>query len=148
MTSPWEKYEELSKAEMKKVYSETTIDHVMNPRNIGNLKNADGFAKVTGPCGDAMAVWLKVEDDKISDISFTTDGCMTSIATGSMTTEIAKGKTLTGAQQISQQDVLDALAGLPEESQHCALLATNTLKEAIKDYLAFKNELWKRAYKK
>ena len=62
MTSSWEKYEELIKAEMKKVYSETTIDHAMNPRNIGNLKDADGFAKVTGPCGDTMEIWLKVRN--------------------------------------------------------------------------------------
>ncbi len=76
-----------------------------------------------------------------------TDGCGTTIAAGSMVTELAKGSTTTQALKISQQDVLDALGGLPEESQHCALLAVNTLKEALKDYLVTRNEPWKRVYK-
>jgi len=77
-----------------------------------------------------------------------TDGCGTTIAAGSMITELVKGKTIIQAHKISQQDVLNALGGLPEESQHCALLASNTLKEAIKDYLAFQNEPWKRMFKR
>jgi nitrogen fixation NifU-like protein len=148
MTLSWEKYKELIKAEMKKVYSETTIDHAMNPRNMGNLKDADGFAKVTGPCGDTMEIWLKVRNGTVSDAGFMTDGCGTTIASGSMVTEMARGRNIVEIQRISQQDILNALSGLPEESKHCALLAANTLKEAIKDYLAFKNEPWKRAYKK
>jgi len=140
MTSSWEKFEELIKAEMKKVYSETAIDHAMNPRNIGNLKDADGFAKVTGPCGDTMEVWLRVNNGTVSDASFMTDGCGTSIATGSMVTEMAKGRTIFHAQRISQQDVLNALNGLPEESEHCALLAANTLKEAVNNCLERKNK--------
>lgn len=148
MASSWEKYEELIKAEMKKVYSETTIEHAMNPRNVGNLKDADGFAKVTGPCGDTMEIWLKVRNGTVSDAGFMTDGCGTTIASGSMVTEMAKGITVIQARKISQQDVLNALGGLPEESQHCALLAANTLKEAVKDYITFRNEPWKRAYKR
>jgi len=147
MTSSWEKYEELIKAEMKEVYSETTIDHAMNPRNVGNLKDADGFAKVTGPCGDTMEIWLKVRNDTVSDASFMTDGCGTTIASGSMVTEMARGRNIVEIQRISQQAVLNALSGLPEESEHCALLAANTLKEAVKDYLTTKKEPWKRAYK-
>ena len=77
-----------------------------------------------------------------------TDGCGTTIAAGSMATELARGKSVIQAQKISQQDVLKALGGLPEESQHCALLVSNTLNEAVNDYLAFKNEPWKRAYKR
>ena len=148
MTSSWEKYEELIKAEMKKVYSETVVEHSMNPRNVGDIEDADGFAKVTGPCGDTMEIWLKVNSDTISDASFMTDGCGATIASGSMVTEMAKGRTVFHAQKITQQDVLNALGGLPEESQHCALLAANTLKEAVKDYLITKKEPWKRAYKK
>ena len=148
MTSSWEKYEELIKAEMKKVYSETVVEHSMNPRNVGDIEDASGFAKVTGPCGDTMEIWLKVNSDTISDASFMTDGCGTTIASGSMVTEMAKGRTVFHAQKITQQDVLNALGGLPEESQHCALLAANTLKEAVKDYLITKKEPWKRAYKK
>jgi len=148
MTSSWEKYEELIKAEMKKVYSETVVEHSMNPRNVGDIEDAGGFAKVIGPCGDTMEIWLKVNSDTISDASFMTDGCGTTIASGSMVTEMAKGRTVFHAQKITQQDVLNALGGLPEESQHCALLAANTLKEAVKDYLITKKEPWKRAYKK
>ena len=98
------------------------------------MEETNAFGIVTGPCGDTMAILLKVEDNEIAEISLTTDGCMTSLAAGSMTTEMAKGKTLIDAQQISQQDVLDALDGLPKESEHCALLAVNTLREAIINY--------------
>jgi len=147
MTSAWEQFEELIREEMRKVYSETAIDHAMDPRNVGDMENADGFAKVTGPCGDTMEVWLKVRDDIITEATFMTDGCGTSIASGSMVTEMAKEKSIIEARKISQQDILSALDGLPEESQHCALLAANTLKAAIRDYLAMKKEPWKRAYR-
>jgi len=147
MTTAWEKFEELMKAEMRKLYSETAIDHSMNPRNVGDIENADGFAKVTGPCGDTMQIWLKVKDNTISEARFLTDGCGTTIAAGSMVTEMARGKKVAQVQKISQQDVLSALGGLPEESEHCALLAANTLKEAVKDYLDLKKEPWKRAYR-
>jgi len=133
---------------MKEVYSETTIDYATNPRNLGDMEGADGFARVTGPCGDTMEIWLKVEDGVVTDATFLTDGCGTAIASGSMATELAKGRSITEVLKISQQDVLEALGGLPEESAHCALLAANTLKEAIKDYITFKNEPWKRGYRK
>jgi len=148
MTSSWEQFEELIRAEMRKVYSETTIDHAMNPRNIGDMENADGFARVTGPCGDTIEIWLKVNSGTINDATFMTDGCGTTIASGSMVTEMVKGKSIIEAQKISQQDVLKALGGLPEESEHCALLAADTLKEAIRDYMAMEREPWKRAYRK
>jgi len=148
MTSAWEQFEELIREEMRKVYSETAIDHAMNPRNVGDMADADGFAKVTGPCGDSMEIWLRVHNGTITDATFMTDGCGTTIASGSMITEMAKGKNIIEVRKISQQDVLGALGGLPEESQHCALLAANTLKAAIGDYLAMKKEPWKRAYRK
>ena len=147
MTSSWEQFEELIKAEMRKVYSKIAIDHSMNPRNVGDMENADGFTKIIGPCGDTMEIWLKVKDDLIIEATFMTDGCGTSIASGSMVTEMAKEKSIIEARKISQQDVLSALDGLPEESQHCALLAANTLKAAIGDYLAMKKEPWKRTYR-
>jgi nitrogen fixation NifU-like protein len=148
MTSSWEKFEELIKAEMRKVYSEMAIEHSMNPRNVGDMEDADGFAKVIGSCGDTMEIWLKVKNGTIASASFLTDGCGTSIASGSMVTELAMGRNVDEARKISQQDVLGALGGLPEESEHCALLAADTLKEAIKDYLTMERELWKRAYRK
>jgi nitrogen fixation NifU-like protein len=133
--------------DMKEVYSEKTIDHFLNPRNLGEIPAPDGFARVTGPCGDTMEIYLKVRDGRVINASFWTDGCGSSIASGSMVTDLAKEKSLIEARRITQDDVLDALGGLPEDSRHCALLAANTLKEAIKDYLAFKNEPWKRAYR-
>jgi len=148
MASAWEQLQELVIDEMRENYSEIAIDHAMNPRNVGNMDNADGLARITGPCGDTMEIWLKVRDATITESTFMTDGCGTTIAAGSIVTELAKGKTVVQAQKISQQDVLSALGGLPEESQHCALLAANTLREEIKDYLAFKNEPWKRMYKR
>lgn len=148
MTSSWDKFQELIKQEMRKIYSEAVIEHSMNPRNLGDLEDADGFARVTGSCGDTMSMWLKVKDGAISNVSFMTDGCGTTIASGSMVTEMAKGRSISEAQKIAQRDVLNALGGLPQESEHCALLAANTLKAAIRDYLAIKKEPWKRAYRK
>jgi len=135
-------------AEMKKVYSEKTIDHFLNPRNLGEISTPDGFGRVAGPCGDTMEIYLKVRDGRVMDAFFWTDGCGPSIASGSVVTEMAKRMNVIEAQRISQHDVLAALGGLPEESEHCALLAADTLKEAIKDYLAFKNEPWKKAYRR
>jgi nitrogen fixation NifU-like protein len=148
MTSAWEQFQELIKAQMRKIYSETVIDHAMNPRNLGDMEDADGFARVTGPCGDTMEMWLRAKNGNLTDVTFLTDGCGTSIASGSMVTEMAKGGEITESQKISQQDVLNALGGLPEESQHCALLAADTLKEAIRNYLTMKKETWKKAYRK
>ena len=133
--------------DMRAVYSEKTIDHFLNPRNLGGIPAPDGVARITGPCGDTMEICLKVTDGRVMNTSFWTDGCGPSIASGSMVTELAKRKSVSEAQKITQQDVLDALGGLPEDNLHCALLAANTLKEAIKDYLAFKKEPWKRVYR-
>lgn len=134
--------------DMKQIYSEKTIDHFLNPRNLGQVPAPDGFGRIVGGCGDTMEIYLKVRGDRVANASFWTDGCGPSIASGSMVTEMAKGKSVREAQKITQQDVLDALGGLPEESLHCALLAADTLKEAIKDYLASNREAWKRVYRR
>ncbi|HEY42255.1 MAG TPA: iron-sulfur cluster assembly scaffold protein [Dehalococcoidia bacterium] len=148
MSTEFEELQELASADARDVYSETVIDHAMNPRNAGIMQDADGYARITGPCGDTMEIWLKVSNDTIVDATFMTDGCGTSLASGSMVTEIAKSRNVDEAQRISQQDVLDALDGLPQDSEHCALLAANTLKAALRDYLTMKREPWKRAYRK
>ena len=148
MSSELDDLQAVVMADARKIYSETVIDHAMNPRNLGTMQNFDGFARITGPCGDTMEVWLKVKGNTITDIYFMTDGCGTSLASGSMMTELAKGRSISVAVRISQQDVLEALEGLPEESQHCALLAANTLKAAIRDCLAMQKEPWKKAYRK
>jgi nitrogen fixation NifU-like protein len=134
-------------ADMRSTYTDTAIDHAMNPKNVGSMANADGFAAVTGPCGDTMEIWLRVREGRITGATFWTDGCGTTIAAGSMITELAKEKTITEAMKITQHDVLDALGGLPEESMHCALLAANTLRAAVRDYRACKREPWKKTYR-
>ena len=148
MPEEFNELQELILGDARKVYSETVIDHYMNPRNVGNMEDADGFARVAGACGDTMEIWLKVKDGTIAQAAFYTDGCGTSIASGSMVTDLARGKNISEAQRISEQDVLTALGGLPDESEHCALLAANTLKEAVRDYLTMKREPWKKAYRK
>jgi nitrogen fixation NifU-like protein len=148
MPEKFEELQELILGDARNVYSETVIDHAMNPRNVGVMQNADGFARVTGPCGDTMEIWLKVQNGTVAQATFFTDGCGTSIASGSMVTEMVKGKSISEAQKVTQHDVLDALGGLPQESEHCALLAANTLKAAIRDYISMEREPWKRAYRK
>ena len=112
----------------------TARRHAKDPHNRGALDSFNGHAKVTGPCGDTMEFWLQAENGKIKKISFITDGCEPSLASGSMTTCLAEGKTIEEAKAITQKDILDALGGLPEDSEHCALLAANTLKAACDNY--------------
>lgn len=143
-------FKELEKSvmeDMRKLYSEKVIDYFLNPRNLGQIQAPDGFGRITGPCGDTMEIYLRVKNGRVANATFWTDGCGPSIASGSIVTELVKGRGVVEAQKIIQDDVLNALGGLPEASLHCALLAANTLKEAIRDYLAFKNEPWKRLYR-
>ncbi len=111
------------------------LEHFKNPHNVGELKDADAEGTVGNPvCGDLMTMYIKVKDDRIEDIKFKTYGCGAAIATSSMTTEMAKGKTLDEAMEISRQDVAEALDGLPPVKMHCSNLAADALHEAIKNY--------------
>jgi nitrogen fixation NifU-like protein len=117
------------------MYSEKVLDHFKNPRNVGEIENADAEGTVGNPvCGDMMTIYIKVEDEKIKDIKFKTFGCGAAIATSSMTTELAKGKTLDEAMGITKENVADALEGLPPVKMHCSNLAADALHEAIKNY--------------
>ncbi len=117
------------------MYSDKVMDHFKNPRNVGEIKDADGVGTVGNPvCGDMMTMYIKVKDGKIDDIKFKTYGCGAAIATSSMTTELALGKTVDEAEAITRQDVADALDGLPPVKMHCSNLASDALREAIKDY--------------
>jgi nitrogen fixation NifU-like protein len=117
------------------MYSEKVLDHFRSPRNVGEIEDADGVGSVGNPvCGDMMSIYIKVKDDKIDDIKFRTFGCGAAIATTSMTTELAKGKTLDEAMKITRQDVADELGGLPPVKMHCSNLAADALHEAIEDY--------------
>lgn len=122
------------------MYSEKVMDHFANPRNVGEIPDADGVGKVGNPqCGDVMWLYIKVKDDIITDIKFKTFGCGAAIATSSMITEMARGKTLEEAKKISRQDVATSLDGLPPQKLHCSNLAADALREAIKDYEAKKS---------
>ncbi|MBN1683015.1 Fe-S cluster assembly scaffold protein NifU [Candidatus Bathyarchaeota archaeon] len=117
------------------MYSDKVLDHFKNPRNVGEIKNADGIGSVGNPvCGDMMTMYIKVKDNHIEDIKFKTYGCGAAIATSSMTTELAKGKTLEEAMDITRQSVADALDGLPPVKMHCSNLAADALHEAIKNF--------------
>ena len=123
------------------MYSEKVMDHFRNPRNMGEIKDADGIGKVGNPiCGDLMWIYIKVKDNKLEDIKFKTFGCGAAIATSSMITELARGKTLEEGMKISRQDVAEALEGLPPVKMHCSNLAADGLHAAIEDYLKRKGE--------
>ena len=126
---------------MVDMYTEKVMDHFRNPRNMGEIKDADGFGKVGNPkCGDVMAVYIKVKDNKIVDIKFKTFGCTAAIATSSILTEIVKGKTIDEALKVTRDDVANELGGLPAIKMHCSNLAADALREAIKDYRKKKNK--------
>lgn len=137
----------LLEAEILSEYSDTVIDHAANPRNLGEMIDADGYARVTGPCGDTMKIFLRVREGTVEEASFWTDGCGTSLSCGSITTEMAKGKSIREVLGMTPQKILDALGGLPDDSVHCAVLAAKTLEQAVRDYFEYGgHEQWKRAY--
>lgn len=116
-------------------YNEQVIDHFSNPRNVGEMPDADGYALVGDPsCGDQMKLWIKVKEERISDIKFKSFGCPGAIATSSMATVLALGKTLADAKQLTDDDVILALGGIPENKRHCSLMGINALLAAIGDY--------------
>lgn len=118
------------------MYSEKVMDHFSNPRNVGEIEDADGIGQVGNPvCGDVMKLTVKIEDDRVSDVKFKTFGCGAAVATSSMVTELVMGKTLDEAREISNKVVADALDGLPEQKLHCSNLAADALHKAIDDYL-------------
>ncbi len=117
-------------------YSEKVMDHFANPRNVGEIENADGIGKVgNAVCGDIMNLYLRVEDKIITDAKFKTFGCGAAIATSSMVTELVKGKTIDEALAITNRAVAEALGGLPPVKMHCSVLAEEALQSAIDDYL-------------
>ena len=117
------------------MYSEKVMDHFMNPRNVGEMENPDAIGEVGNPtCGDLMKLYLRVEDNVITDIKFQTFGCGAAIATSSMITELAMGKTLDEAWELTRDEVAENLDGLPPIKMHCSNLSADALKAAIEDY--------------
>jgi nitrogen fixation NifU-like protein len=127
------------------LYNQTVMDHFMNPRNMGDVKDADGIGEVgAAACGDIMKISLKIKDGKIEDARFKTFGCGSAIASSSMATELIKGRTIDEAMNFSNQEVVDALGGLPPVKIHCSVLAEEALKPALEDYLKKHPELAKK----
>lgn len=117
------------------MYSDKVMDHFENPRNVGEIENADGVGTVGNPvCGDVMKMYLKIEDDIIVDVKFKTFGCASAIATSSMATELVKGKSIDEALKLTNKAVAEALDGLPPVKMHCSVLAEEAIKAAILDY--------------
>ena len=119
------------------MYSDKVMEHFSNPKNMGELENPDGVGIVGNPvCGDLMNIYIRVKDNILVDIKFKTFGCTAAIATSSIITELAKGKTIEECMKISRKNIAESLDGLPPEKMHCSNLAADGLHEAIKDYLA------------
>ncbi len=128
------------------LYNPTVMDHFMNPRNMGDLRDADGVGEVgAAACGDIMKISLKIRDGKIEDARFKTFGCGSAIASSSMATELIKGRTIEEAMTFSNQEVVNALGGLPPVKIHCSVLAEEALKAALEDYVKRHPELAERA---
>ena len=126
---------------MEGQYSEKVMEHFKNPRNVGDMPDADGIGHVGNPvCGDIMELYIKVRDNVIVDAKFKTFGCGAAIATSSMVTELVKGKTIEEALKVSNSAVAEALGGLPKIKMHCSVLAEEALKSAIDDYLKKKKK--------
>ena len=120
---------------MAAFYSEKVMDHFANPRNVGELEDANGVGEIgNAKCGDIMKMYIKVEDGRIADVKFKTFGCGSAIATSSIATEMIKGKTIEEALQLSNKAVVEALDGLPAHKIHCSVLAEQSIKAAIADY--------------
>ena len=117
------------------MYTDKVMDHFSNPRNIGEIENADGVGEVGNPvCGDMMSFYINIEDNKIADIKFKTFGCVAAIAVSSVVTEMAMGKTLDEAKKITKKSVAESLDGLPKEKMHCSNLGADALAKAIEDF--------------
>ena len=121
------------------VYSEKVMEHFMHPRNVGEIENPDGVGEVGNPiCGDMMTFYIKVNDNRLEDVKFKTFGCGAAIAVSSMVSEMAKGKTLEEAMNITPRSVADELEGLPKQKFNCSNLGAQALNKAIQDYLSRK----------
>jgi nitrogen fixation protein NifU and related proteins len=131
-----DKYWAALKETYRRRYSEVAADHMVFPRNAGEMIEHNAFGIINDDHDDTLAIWLKVENGRITNAAFSSQECMTCTACGSMVTELARGKTIDEAKMITPEEILESLEGLPEEDQHCAKLAVDTLQEAVKDYPA------------
>ena len=140
--------EKLLLEKLLSTYSKTTTEYILHPRNDGAVQDPDGYANSRSGCGETMKIWLKLNRDRIRQTGFWTDGCAATIACGSMASELARGRSVAEAMSIDAREIADALIDLPEGNFHCADLAAQTLRAALKDCLAISREPWKKFYRK
>ena len=127
------------------LYSEKVMDHFRNPRNVGVIEDADGVGEVgNAKCGDIMKIYLKIEDDRISDVKFETFGCASAVASSSMATELIKGQPIDEVMKLTNKAVAEALDGLPDYKMHCSVLAEEAIKNALEDYYSKHPEKYKK----
>jgi nitrogen fixation NifU-like protein len=145
---------EMSEAELQirerlsKVYSEKTIEHIIRPHNIHSVADPDGYAECQSGCGENMKIWIVIKNDAVDTVGFWTDGCAATVACGSVCTDLLKHKRVTEAMAITARDIAASLGDLPDGNFHCAELAAQTAKLALKDYLAIRRQPWKKIYRK
>jgi nitrogen fixation protein NifU and related proteins len=140
--------EAVVREKLRQFYSDITIDHMLHPRNTERIRNPDGIAECRTADGESLKMWLTVRNKVVDEIGFSTNGCAATVASGSMATELAKGKTVPQALALTAQDVADALTDLPGGNLHCAALAARALGEALRDCLAIQQTPWKKAYRR
>ncbi len=143
------KLQEEMERQILQIYGPTVLDHWKHPRNVGLLENPDGYARVTGTCGDTMEMTVRMDGDVVAACGFRTDGCATTLVCGSAATWLAKDRTFVEALgAVSSRGILELLGGLPEQDAHCAELAAETLRRALADHLSNKGSPWKKSYRK
>ncbi len=140
--------DEMLKGRLRRIYSETTIEHILHPRNTDSISNPDGFAEIQSGHNECLKIWLRVRDNIVTGAGFWTNGCAATIACGSVSTELVKGKTVKDALALTSEDIANALVDLPEGNFHCAELAAGALKAALADCLSTQQHPWKKLYRK
>ena len=133
---------------LREIYSEKTVRHILQPQNNKEIRDADGFGVCRSECGESMKIWIKIRNDAICDTGFWTDGCAATIACGSISTELAKEKTLPEAMRVTAEVIVDALEGLPDGNLHNAELTAEALRDALRNCLMTQNQPWKKLYRK
>ena len=132
---------------LREVYSETTTEHILRPRNDADVPEPDGYASCQSGCGETMEIRLKLDRDLICQTGFWTDGCAATVACGSMATELAKGRSVIKAMSIDAREIADALVDFPEGNFHCAVLTAQALRAALKNCLEVGRDPWKKLYR-
>lgn len=133
---------------LREIYNEKVASYAVFPEYMGEIDDPDGYARVTGPCGDSIEFFLQVKGGIIEKAGFLVDGCTTTVATANAAIHLVLGKSLMTARSITQEKILEALGGLPERDQHCALLAANTMKAVVHDVQKTLHHPWKKFYRK